>query len=174
MTSRDIDSRKMADEVDVEAALSDQTKEETPRSTEEIELKTATQNETNEQDTAVKPKSRFKVNRVGFAEKPKPESVDTRTGSEHEQHTGDGDVTAEPSSPAPHSPRMSESDHNSLSYDTHNMKTFGRGTIEALPHVDHYRDLLSTTAAMQARPTLQELHEAHAEKSGEKKVMMWE
>jgi len=42
--------------------------------------------------------------------------------------------------------------------DTH-FKTFGRNTTEALPHVDHYRNLLSATAALKSRPTLAELHE---------------
>lgn len=38
-------------------------------------------------------------------------------------------------------------------------KTFGRDTQEALPHVDHYRNLMSAITAMKQRPTLTELHE---------------
>jgi hypothetical protein len=44
------------------------------------------------------------------------------------------------------------------SCETH-MKTFGKNTVEAIPHVDHYRNLLSATAALKSRPTLAELHE---------------
>ncbi|VDI14160.1 solute carrier family 12 (sodium/potassium/chloride transporter), member 2 [Mytilus galloprovincialis] len=40
-----------------------------------------------------------------------------------------------------------------------NHKTFGKYTTEALPHVDHYRNLLSATNALKSRPTLAELHE---------------
>ena len=35
----------------------------------------------------------------------------------------------------------------------------GNLTLEALPHADHYRDLVSTANAMRKRPTLLELHE---------------
>ena len=52
----------------------------------------------------------------------------------------------------PHSPG------NSYAYDTHNLKTFGQDTLETLPNVDHYRNLLSATGAMRQRPTLAELH----------------
>jgi hypothetical protein len=42
---------------------------------------------------------------------------------------------------------------------TTNHKTFGKYTTEALPHMDHYRNLLSATNALKSRPTLAELHE---------------
>ena len=46
------------------------------------------------------------------------------------------------------------------SYDTtQGQKTFGRNTLETLPHVDHYRNLLSATGVIRKRPTLLELHE---------------
>lgn len=46
------------------------------------------------------------------------------------------------------------------SYDTtQGQKTFGRNTLETLPHVDHYRNWLSTTGTTRKRPTLLELHE---------------
>lgn len=43
-------------------------------------------------------------------------------------------------------------------YGTH-LKTFGKNTTEAIPHVDHYRNLLSATSPLKTRPTLAELHE---------------
>ncbi|KAL4227820.1 hypothetical protein ACF0H5_013257 [Mactra antiquata] len=43
-------------------------------------------------------------------------------------------------------------------YGTH-LKTFGKNTTEAIPHVDHYRNLLSATLPLKSRPTLAELHE---------------
>lgn len=39
-----------------------------------------------------------------------------------------------------------------------NLKTFGKDTTEAIPHVDHYRNLLSATSPLKSRPTLAELH----------------
>lgn len=44
-------------------------------------------------------------------------------------------------------------------YHNNTHKTFGKYTTEALPHVDHYRNLLSATNALKSRPTLAELHE---------------
>ena len=39
-------------------------------------------------------------------------------------------------------------------------QTFGRNTLESLPHLDHYRNLFTTSANKgKTRPTLQELHE---------------
>ncbi|XP_069138674.1 solute carrier family 12 member 2-like isoform X2 [Argopecten irradians] len=60
----------------------------------------------------------------------------------------------------PVSPTDTYVSHNSFSnpYET-NFKTFGKYTTEALPHMDHYRNLLSATTAMKSRPTLAELHE---------------
>jgi len=52
--------------------------------------------------------------------------------------------------------------HNQNSYTaygTQHLKTFGKNTTEALPHVDHYRNLLSATSPLKTRPTLAELHE---------------
>lgn len=43
-------------------------------------------------------------------------------------------------------------------YGTH-LKTFGKNTTEAIPHIDHYRNLLSATSPLKTRPTLAELHE---------------
>lgn len=52
----------------------------------------------------------------------------------------------------------SSSNNNTHTYETKNLKTFGRNTLETLPHLDHYRNLLSATAALRKRPTLYELH----------------
>lgn len=41
-------------------------------------------------------------------------------------------------------------------------KTFGRNTLESLPHIDHYRNLFATGGGgegQRQRPTLMELHE---------------
>lgn len=46
-----------------------------------------------------------------------------------------------------------------------NLKTFGKNTTEAIPHVDHYRNLLSATSPLKTRPTLAELHEEKVSKS---------
>ncbi|XP_067665686.1 solute carrier family 12 member 2-like isoform X1 [Haliotis asinina] len=43
--------------------------------------------------------------------------------------------------------------------DTNNLKTFAMNTHEALPCVDHYRNILSATGGMKSRPTLAQLHE---------------
>ena len=51
---------------------------------------------------------------------------------------------------------------NQNSYTAYALKTFGKNTTEALPHVDHYRNLLSATSALKTRPTLAELHEEKA------------
>lgn len=42
-------------------------------------------------------------------------------------------------------------------FDTTNLKTFGRNTHEAIPHLDFYRQ--TTSAPAYKRPTLEELHE---------------
>ena len=42
-------------------------------------------------------------------------------------------------------------------FDTTNLKTFGRNTHEAIPHMDFYRQ--TTSAPAYKRPTLEELHE---------------
>lgn len=38
-------------------------------------------------------------------------------------------------------------------------KTYGKDSHEALPHVDHYRNLLTAMTNIKSRPTLYELHE---------------
>ena len=46
-------------------------------------------------------------------------------------------------------------------YDTKNLKSFKHYTREALPHVDHYRNVMSVHGYL-ARPTLDELHGVQA------------
>ncbi|XP_064609144.1 solute carrier family 12 member 1-like [Liolophura sinensis] len=53
-------------------------------------------------------------------------------------------------------------------------KTFGRDTQEALPHVDHYRNLMSAITAMKQRPTLTELHEEQVEVSHKNNLIEFE
>lgn len=47
----------------------------------------------------------------------------------------------------------------SNSYDTHNMRSLHQYTREALPRLDHYRNVMSVHGHMD-RPTLDELHNA--------------
>lgn len=94
-----------------------------------------------------------------------------RSGRERWDSGRSGDrKVSEPDSPVLSVRSMSPT-NTYVGYDTHNLKTFGHNTHEALPHVDHYRNLLSTSAthALKARPTLDELHE---EKVGMNDTMM--
>ena len=59
-------------------------------------------------------------------------------------------------------PQSPTNSYVTQSYDTHNLKTFGQDTLETLPNMDHYRNLLSATGAMRKRPTLAELHDLEA------------
>ncbi|XP_052280558.1 solute carrier family 12 member 2-like isoform X2 [Dreissena polymorpha] len=58
--------------------------------------------------------------------------------------------------------------HNSYTAYGTQSKTFGRNTVEVLPHLDHYRNLLSATSPLKARPTLAELHEEKDEMDRQK------
>ncbi|XP_064608218.1 solute carrier family 12 member 2-like [Liolophura sinensis] len=92
-----------------------------------------------------------------------------RSGKERWDNGRSGDrKVSEPDSPVLSVRSMSPT-NTYVGYDTHNLKTFGHNTHEALPHVDHYRNLLSSTAthALKARPTLDELHEE--KEDGEKR-----
>ncbi|ESN92099.1 hypothetical protein HELRODRAFT_116093 [Helobdella robusta] len=55
-----------------------------------------------------------------------------------------------------------EQPSNQPTYLQQTQKTFGNNTLETLPHIDHYRNLLSTTGVMRSRPTLLELHDLEA------------
>lgn len=110
--------------------------------------------------------SRFKIAKVAFADDPQSEqaddykSPDKNPGDENENSQKTDlklDISkrhdSELSTNTPYSAGVD------LTYtDTHNLKTFGHNTHEALPHDDHYRNLLSATHALRTRPTLEELH----------------
>lgn len=121
-----------------------------------------------------KQKSRFKVDKVEFKELPAKDEVEKEENGTCEtndiqckQNTKDTDKTENKvvmvcgdsigSSP-PMTPNHTDSYQQPTYGETH-MKTFGHNTLETLPHMDHYRNLLSATGAMKKRPTLLELHE---------------
>ena len=109
-----------------------------------------------EDNRASKGASRFKVARVDFKETPEEAVPESR--SDHPStptvafQVGDETIT-------PGTPQPDNHDTHVGSYDTHNQRTFAHNTLETLPHVDHYRNLLSATGVMRQRPTLLELHE---------------
>ena len=124
------------------------------------------ENKPPEQSTKSKGPSRFKVARVDFAEdvgKPDSEAeqdVNDNKGKNYRRNRQESTC----SNFSELSPQMSQDSYSGThtgthGYDTHNLKTFGQNTLETLPHMDHYRNLLSATGAMKKRPTLLELHE---------------
>ncbi len=118
-----------------------------------------------EQPTKVKGPSRFKVARVDFAED--VDKKDSEAGNVENgvaKHYPRKRQESACSNASEMSPQMSQDSYTGThtgthGYDTNNLKTFGQNTLETLPHVDHYRNLLSATGAMRKRPTLLELHE---------------
>ena len=120
--------------------------------------------------------SRFQVARVDVGE----ENVDDSEQPQDPEHaeepaTTNNKPTKQIDFQFPDSPKSPKSPYDSVQFfsdtisptdtygynnscETH-MKTFGKNTVEAIPHVDHYRNLLSATAALKSRPTLAELHE---------------
>ncbi|XP_053405857.1 solute carrier family 12 member 3-like isoform X2 [Mercenaria mercenaria] len=101
---------------------------------------------------------RFQVAKVEFAdEKPDEDGDNVR-----ETAVGNGSVAGEEDATSTTFSLPSDTygnNHNSYTgYGTH-LKTFGKNTTEAIPHVDHYRNLLSATSPLKSRPTLAELHE---------------
>ncbi|KAJ8303922.1 hypothetical protein KUTeg_017505 [Tegillarca granosa] len=118
--------------------------------------------------TKIPSTSRFQVARVDFAEE-KPENQENQNDiNESEQENistserSDVNNSRSYDSPTFYAGSISPTDtygyNHSYPYET-NVKTFGKNTTEALPHVDHYRNLLSATNALKSRPTLAELHE---------------
>ena len=99
---------------------------------------------------------RFQVAKVEFSDEVKSEADDVREN---------GSVQHEPSIDSPtvtftvQSPDTYNEGQNQNSFTAYALKTFGKNTTEALPHMDHYRNLLSATSALKTRPTLAELHE---------------
>lgn len=109
--------------------------------------------------------SRFQVDRVDSIASDKSDSNSAKNKTNHvvvslptEYSTDSLSASLGGTDSQPASPTLGH-DHDNQ-YETH-VKTFGRNTTEALPHVDHYRNLLSATCALnlKSRPTLAELHE---------------
>ncbi|OWF48421.1 solute carrier family 12 member 2-like isoform X2 [Mizuhopecten yessoensis] len=122
-------------------------------------------NTSNEMIRKVSSTSRFQVDRVNSVTDDPDDVNNTVDDAESPAHRNKDDSRQSFESPTfgsspPVSPTDTYASHNSFSnpYET-NFKTFGRYTTEALPHMDHYRNLLSATTAMKSRPTLAELHE---------------
>ena len=119
-----------------------------------------------EQPVKSKTPSRFKVARVEFAtevasEAEKDKDTNNETKGKNYRRSRQESTCSNVSEL---SPQMSQDSYSGThtgthGYDTHNLKTFGQNTLETLPHMDHYRNLLSATGAMKKRPTLLELHE---------------
>lgn len=135
-----------------------------------------------------KPSNRFQVERVGRGttdgeseDSTKGGDQTTETASQSSQNNqngvGDGEEATEKLNP--HSADESRKRHVSLQsngdtntsldhdhnsslthrrFDTHNLKTFGKNTHEAIPRLDFYRET-SNTHMPYKRPTLDELHE---------------
>ncbi|CAE1286567.1 SLC12A2 [Acanthosepion pharaonis] len=118
--------------------------------------------------------SRFKVHRVSIAE-PCEDDEENNVARErenslqHYRHSIDSNSERYPDSPHGTFSFSPTDTYRTHSYDTSNLKTFGGNTTEAIPHLDHYRNLLSTTAALKTRPTLQELHEGKLSTDEEQK-----
>ena len=116
-----------------------------------------------------KPASRFKVAKVEFEDDRPKLSDDCGGGVSDDEDQADAGVQRSPSKESlnsvgkrkKHDSICSETSPPWSSYDTSNLKTFAHNTLETLPHMDHYRNLLSATGAMamKKRPTLLELHE---------------
>ncbi|XP_060592142.1 solute carrier family 12 member 2-like isoform X2 [Ruditapes philippinarum] len=102
---------------------------------------------------------RFQVAKVEFAN----ENDEGEEENIQETAVGNGSVAgdAEDATSTTFSLPNDTYGHNQNSYTAYgtHLKTFGRNTTEAIPHVDHYRNLLSATSPLKSRPTLAELHE---------------
>ncbi len=138
-------------------------------------------NKSHEKDNEIEPangsvskgRSRFKVAKVEFVDEQPKTTIhsDDTDSSDSELQTQNGEagdnrvarlshVSARSRqesvcSDGPTSP----TDTYTQTYDTRNLKTFGKNTLETLPHLDHYRNLLTATGGIRKRPTLLELHE---------------
>ena len=86
-------------------------------------------------------RSRFKVEQVCEEERRQSDS------SSHGRRSSRDDGGRRPSSACP----------GETYSDT--CRTFGRNTLESLPHVDHYRNIFTASGDLRQRPTLVELHE---------------
>jgi hypothetical protein len=152
--------------------------------TSDIELHGLPSGEAQSEKSTDKPKSRFKVAKVDFVDEKQPDSKKSDQQHHHHQATTGSESHSQDGYPSPSKsagsgsaspvgaedsivsgsispPSPTHRDSTTIGQDTTNLKTFGHNTTEALPHVDHYRNLLSATTALRSRPTLQELHEGH-------------
>lgn len=91
-------------------------------------------------DNPSKKQSRFQVAKVDFAVEKHSDDEDDEERSDEEQPP-DGQSW------------------NACTYDTHNVRSLRHYTREALPRLDHYRNVMSVHGHME-RPTLDELHNA--------------
>lgn len=91
-------------------------------------------------DANLKPPSRFKVAKVDF-------DVERENQSVADDRNEEGTYQLQ----------LTHNSNYSNSYDTHNLKSLRQYTREALPRLDHYRNILSLHAHI-SRPTLDELH----------------
>ncbi|XP_033751068.1 solute carrier family 12 member 2-like [Pecten maximus] len=128
------------------------------------DLRVVLNNTPNDMIRKVPSTSRFQVDRVDSVTDDPDDVNNSVDDAESPAFRNKDDSRQSFESPVFGSPPVSPTDtyasHNSFSnpYET-NFKTFGKYTTEALPHMDHYRNLLSATTAMKSRPTLAELHE---------------
>ncbi|XP_067144438.1 solute carrier family 12 member 2-like isoform X2 [Centruroides vittatus] len=96
--------------------------------------------EMDKKDDNLKPPSRFKVAKVDF-------DVENQDQSVADDRNEEGTYQLQ----------LTHNSNYSNSYDTHNLKSLRQYTREALPRLDHYRNILSIHAHI-SRPTLDELH----------------
>ncbi|XP_077514331.1 sodium chloride cotransporter 69 [Amblyomma americanum] len=96
-------------------------------------------------DNPGKKQSRFQVAKVDFAVDEK--HSDGESGNEEDDDDQDPDGQPDGQS------------WNACTYDTHNVRSLRHYTREALPRLDHYRNIMSVHGHME-RPTLDELHNA--------------
>ncbi|KAH6937546.1 hypothetical protein HPB50_001699 [Hyalomma asiaticum] len=96
-------------------------------------------------DNPSKKQSRFQVAKVDFAVEKHSDGESSNEGDDLDQD-GDGQPDG-------------QSWNNACTYDTHNVRSLRHYTREALPRLDHYRNIMSVHGHME-RPTLDELHNA--------------
>ena len=122
-----------------------------------------------------KSSSRFKVAKVEFVDEKAETSLHEDEGNANALNGAGGDTpensvdrdkpkrtrtsSRQESICSVEGPTSPNDTYTGQTYDTRNLKTFGRNTLETLPHLDHYRNVLSATGGIRKRPTLLELHE---------------
>lgn len=123
---------------------------------------TLTANGSNSGGTIPRNTSRFMVNKVEGEEAPAVYEIPISTSPENGT-----EIIQEP---VPHrgvhfnvgteKEETAGLDHQQQTYGTTNFKSFQAvQTVEKIPHLDHYRNIMSIQGAMAARPTLQQLHD---------------